>query len=330
MTPPATRKILYVITKSNWGGAQRYVYDLATSLPRSKFSVSVALGGKGDLNRKLQEAGIHTFSLENLDRNLALRADIRGFISLYRTIRSFRPDIVHLNSSKAGGLGALAARLCGVSRIIFTAHGWPFLEQRNVFWRLFALLGSYATALLSDTVIVVSKNDLRIGCRMPFCARKMKLVYNGVDEHMTFGSGETIRAAFPPHATIVGTVGELTKNKNQEVLIEEARENEDTYVAIVGEGEDRERLEQKIAKYGLGARVKLFGFMPAADVLRGFDVFALPSRKEGLPYVLLEARLAGLPIRANRIGGVSDILDSKDLKDFSLTAMVAKTTALYR
>lgn len=102
------------------------------------------------------------------------------------------------------------------------------------------------------------------------------------------------------------------------------------YVAIVGmDGEARPMLESLIERYGLGERVKLFGFVPARDALKGFDVFALPSTKEGLPYVLLEARLAGLPIVANRVGGVGEILDAKDLSEFSLETMIERTIALY-
>ena len=69
--------------------------------------------------------------------------------------------------------------------------------------------------------------------------------------------------------------------------------------------------------------------MPANEVLAGFDVFALPSIKEGLPYVLLEARAAGLPIIANGVGGVREILDAEDLQEFSLEQMVKQTAALY-
>jgi glycosyltransferase involved in cell wall biosynthesis len=101
-------------------------------------------------------------------------------------------------------------------------------------------------------------------------------------------------------------------------------------VAIVGEGEDRSRLEATIQEYGLESRVKLFGFIPALEVLRGFDVFALPSLKEGLPYVLIEAKAAGLPIVANRVGGVGEILDAPDMNEFSLDRMVEKTIEVYR
>ena len=102
------------------------------------------------------------------------------------------------------------------------------------------------------------------------------------------------------------------------------------YVAIVGAGEDMGMLDAKIKEYKLENRVKLFGFVPVQEALKGFDKFALPSIKEGLPYVLLEAKAAGLPIVANRVGGVGEILDAKDMNDFSLEQMVQKTIALYR
>jgi len=323
------KKILFVITKSNWGGAQRYVYDLATNLSKDRFDVQVAFGQPGRLAEELREAPIITHSIQALQRDISLTADIKSFFELRRLFRIEKPDVVHLNSSKAAGVGALAARLAGVPRIIFTAHGWPFVEKRNAAWRLFALLGSWATALLSHAVIVVSENDLRIGKRMSFCGAKMHLVHNGIDLDLQPDSGERIRSAFPPGVRITGTIGELTHNKNQISLIEQAKNDQNMYVAIVGEGEERARLEAKIKEYDLEDRVKLFGFMPASEVLRGFDTFALPSLKEGLPYVLLEAKAAGLPIVANRVGGVGEILDAKDMKEFSLEQMVRKTSALY-
>jgi glycosyltransferase involved in cell wall biosynthesis len=329
METPVRKKILFVITKSNWGGAQRYVFDVATHLDRARFEIAVALGGTGELQRKLTAVGIRVIPLQSVQRDISVSADVGGFFSLYRIMRVYKPEVVHLNSSKAGGLGALSARLLGVPRIIFTAHGWPFAEKRNFVWRLFALLGSWATALLSHKIICVSDHDLRIAERMPFIGHKAVRIYNGIEQNMVLGFGNMIRDAFPTGVRVTGTIGELTRNKNQVALIEEAKNDPDMYVAIVGEGEDRLYLMKKIEEYGLEARVKLFGFMPASEALRGFDVFALPSIKEGLPYVLLEAKAAGLPIEASRVGGVGEILDAKDMGDFSLERMMQKTIALY-
>ncbi len=322
------KKILYVITKSNWGGAQRYVFDLATAAQAHGWDVVVALGGNGVLAQKLRDENIMIYHNASLGRDISFGKDIKSFFGLYRLFKKEKPDIVHLNSSKAGALGALAARLAGVQKIIYTSHGWAFNEQRSrpahvVIWFI-----SWFTALLCTDIICVSDFELRAAKRMPFCTHKAVRIYNGIDLAMQFSSGDTIRNAFPTGVKITGTVGELTQNKNQIALIEQAKQNPSMYVAIVGEGELREMLEQKIKEYGLEERVKLFGFLPAAEVLKGFDVFALPSIKEGLSYVVLEARAAGLPIVANRVGGVAEALDV-DLKEFSLERMVEKTFKLY-
>lgn len=329
------KKVLFVITKSNWGGAQKYVFDLATHLPHERFEAVVALGGTGGaqahtgpLAERLAGAGIRTIFVESFMRDMHLGQDVSAFFELVRIFKKERPDVVHLNSSKAGGLGALAARITGVPTIIFTSHGLTWDEARNPLARALIYLATRATFLLCHKVITISQNNYQRAGRCLLCRNKIYLIHNGVGP-MEFGSGESVRAAFPPGATITGTVGELTHNKNQVALIEEARTKPDMYVAIVGEGELRAMLQAKIKEYGLESRVKLFGFKPAAEVLKGFDVFALPSRKEGLPYVLIEARMAGLPIIANRVGGIPDIIDAPDIREFSLDQMVAKTAALY-
>ena len=330
----AKKKVTYVITKSNWGGAQRYVFDLTTHLPKEEFEVSVMLGGAGGKNaeagllkQKLDAAGVRTIFVQSFMRDVSLANEWRAFRELRNIFKTEKPDVVHLNSSKAGGLGALAAHIAGVKTIIFTAHGWPFLEKRGFLTRVIIYFLSWLTALLATKVIVVSNYDLVTAKRMPFIGSKVVRIYNGVEE-VPLGDGGGIRNKFPPNVKITGTVGELTKNKNQIVLIEKARKNPDMYVAIVGEGEDRAMLEQKIKEYKLEDRVKLFGFLPANEVLKGFDVFALPSLKEGLPYVLLEAKAAGLLIEANSVGGIPEILAGK-LEDFTIERMVKETSALY-
>lgn len=320
-------KILFVITKSNWGGAQRYVYDLATALPKDQFEVSVAFGQPGLLAKKLDAARITTYPILSLQRDVSLIADVKSFFELLRLFHKEKPDIVHLNSSKASGIGALAARLSGVRKIIFTAHGWPFWENRNPFSLALIYFFSWLTAFLSHKVIVVSDYDLRVAQKMPFIGRKAVRIYNGIAP-MELTDASEIRNYFPGKH-ITGTIGELTRNKNQIALIEQARKDPNLHVAIVGDGENRKFLKDKIDEYGLKRRVVLFGFREARGVLNGFDVFALPSLKEGLPYVLLEAKTAGLPIIANRVGGVGEILDAKDMSEFSLEQMVQKTTDLY-
>src|SRR5688572_20414908 len=96
------KKILYVIAKSNWGGAQRYVYDLATHLPQDGFEVAVAFGQPGLLAERLTAAGIVTNPIKSLQRDISIWADIKGYFELYWLMLDWGPQVVHLNSSKAG------------------------------------------------------------------------------------------------------------------------------------------------------------------------------------------------------------------------------------
>ena len=83
-------KILYVITKSNWGGAQRYVYDIATSLDKEMFEVAVAVGGDGILIEKLNSAGIHTIPIPFLQRDISV---IKEFLSLFVLFKIFNVSL---------------------------------------------------------------------------------------------------------------------------------------------------------------------------------------------------------------------------------------------
>src|SRR5690606_10583606 len=104
-------KVLYVITKSEpFGGAQKYVLEMTESARKSGHKVVVALGGKGDLYEKLIVSGGDVRVLGALQRDISITKEIKTFFDLYRLFKKEKPDVVHLNSSKAGGTGALAAR----------------------------------------------------------------------------------------------------------------------------------------------------------------------------------------------------------------------------
>ncbi len=323
------KKVCFVVTKGVWGGAGRYVYDLATHLPKEHFEAVVIIGQGEALPEKLTKAGIRTIRLPKLKRDFSFFSAVTIGLKTLAILRTEKPDVLHLNSAKASGVGAVAGRITGVRKIIYTVHGFAFNEDRNIFSKVIIWFFTWLTMMLCHTVIVINKKEKAQALAMPLIGqKKVVLIHNGIGP-IEFGDGEIIRNAFPTDAKITGTVGELTANKNQIALIEEARQKPDMYVAIVGEGELRKELQKKIADYKLQDNVKLFGFMPAENVLKGFDVFALPSKKEGLPYVLLEARQAGLPIVASRVGGVPDILDAPDMSEFTLDKMLEKTFRLY-
>ncbi|HUD03072.1 MAG TPA: glycosyltransferase [Candidatus Paceibacterota bacterium] len=321
-------KVLFVITKSNWGGAQRYVFDLATALPPEQFDVAVAFGGTGvagaapgRLAQMLAEQKIRTIFIPELGRDISTSNDWRAFRALVRIVRHEKPDIVHLNSSKVGGIGALAARLAGIQKILFTSHGLAYDEDRGRFARAGLWLATWATFVLCTRVIVISKDTYRRARALPFCAKKIHLIYNGL-EPLKFLSKTEARAALlarmgihpDKHTFWIGTLGELTKNKGLRYLVGAAsllRKKEIRFVmCIVGEGEERQLLENAIREQSLEDCVHLAGFVPEGHTyLKAFDIYTLTSVKEGLPYVLLEAGQAGVAVVASKIPGNVDIID---------------------
>jgi len=176
-------KILYVITKGNWGGAQRYVFDLATSVPEEKFEPVVAFGEGEILGKKLKKNGVRTIKVSSLKRDVNPLLDFKTFLELLNLFRTERPDIVHLNSSKVGGLGALAARLVGVPKIIFTGHGWAWNEDRSIFSKILMAKIYWLIIQLCHTTIAVSKNNARQIYRLPLISKKkIVIIPNGIDE----------------------------------------------------------------------------------------------------------------------------------------------------
>lgn len=114
-------------------------------------------------------------------------------------------------------------------------------------------------------------------------------------------------------ACVVGTIGEQTQNKNQRVLIEAvgALSPKTATLVIIGDGEMRDVLKNAARSYPSHA-IRFLGFKEnAAQYLRAFDIFVLPSLKEGLPYVLLEAGQAGLPVIATNVGGIQEIIEDE-------------------
>jgi glycosyltransferase involved in cell wall biosynthesis len=316
----AKQKVLYLITKSNWGGAQRYVYDLATRLDPEQFDVVVACGGNGILVDMLTHANIRTITINALTRDVSLRHEWRFTRELWSIIRQEKPTILHVNSSKAGGLGALLGRITSVPRIVFTAHGWAFNEDRPWWQRIIIKLLHWTTVLLSHRTIAVSHAILQ-QMNWPGVQRKMKVVYPGRTIGPMYSPNEARDALvqlFPylepiRNATWITCIAELHPIKRHKVLfaaIDEVRKtNPDVRLLCIGEGDERDALQHYITQHNLNEHVYLLGNVPeAARFLRAFALKVLVSHSESYGYVLHEAGLAEIPVIATRVGGVPDIV----------------------
>ncbi len=320
------KKICLAITKGIWGGAQEYVYTLATNLPREQFDVFVIVGEGNVLQEKLKKENIRTYTLSSLRRDVSLFAEIKTFFSLLNILRKEKPDVLHLNSAKAGGLGALAGRLIGIPRVIFTAHGWTFNEPRPLFNKLIVTFLSWMTVLLCHKIIVIAEREKRQALAMPFVhPSHITLVRNGIahTEHIEphiareyLKSKNTYADTEPlTEKTIwLGTISELHKNKGLEyAIIALAKLNYPFVFYIIGDGEQRMHLESLIRTHKLTQKIFLIGFLPHAKTyLKAFDIFLMSSVKEGMPYAILEAGQASIAVIATKVGGIPEILTNNE------------------
>lgn len=319
-TSPERKKVLILITKSNFGGAQRYVFDLATHLPRDRYEVIVALGGNGMLAEELRENGVRTVPLQNLERDISFVKEVRAFKEINTLLRDESPDILHVNSSKAGGIGAFVGRVRSVPRIIYTAHGWAFNEDRPWWQRVLIKALHWLTIMLAHATITVSRGMQR-EMAWPLVQKKMTPINPG-RVVQTICNKTDARNAIVKNAPglreftgdlWLGTVAELHPIKRLHNAIDAVaslvKEHPRLRYVIVGAGELREELTQYTEKLGLQEHVFFTGMIPdAARYISAFDVFVLPSHSESYGYVLLEAGHANVAVVATAVGGVLDII----------------------
>lgn len=327
-------KILFVITKSNFGGAQRYVFELATRLKKDGNTVAVALGGSGVLKTKLEEEGVEVFSISGAQRDINITKEIKVLWRLFSIFRTYKPTIIHLNSPKIGGLGAVAARLAyGLNRtskgkIIYTNHGWPFNEPRPELQQIIIRIFSWLTVFLGGTTVVLSKTERNDVKGWPFVQKKFMIIPNGVAEFNLIVKTEALeklvgvdraREWIAEKRLIIGTISELHKNKGLTFALEGLNSYIEQYpdkkiaYIIIGEGEQRAELEGLIQKLShlKSEHVVLAGHVhEAREYLQAFNLFLLSSVKEGLPFAILEAGQAGIPVISTSVGGIPEVIQN--------------------
>ena len=220
-------------------------------------------------------------------------------------VRTVRPELVQLNSSKAGVLARVA--LAGLHiPVVFTAHGWAF-SGRGGKAGAFYTNAERACAPLCQAIVCVSSWDLKLARERRIApAGKLHLIHNGV----TVDPGTPARRP-AGRELVLGCTARLAPPKDIDTMLRALAlpETAPWTLRVFGEGPDREQLEGLRAELGLEGRATFLGSrddVPAQ--LADCDAFSLISDWEGLPYSILEAMAAQLPVIATRVGGIPDLI----------------------
>jgi len=301
-------KILQVITLSEIGGAQRVVFDIVRGLhndPAFFFEVACAPGG--ELVGWLKGLGVRVYEIPELVREISPSQDIQALACLRSLIKRNKYDLVHCHSSKAGILGRWAAWRAGVSRIIFTVHGWIHHAQPGWYKRMLFAWMERAAGMISTDLVCVSRADMERG-RQYVNWKKLHLIHNGVEEPGRSPGKLRRIIGVGAENIIVGMAARLKGPKEPLFFLQVAeyfRHRDNVQFVLIGDGPLGEQCRQYIKDRSLP--VHLLGTRPDLSELYGdMDIFTLFSSWEGLPLTICEAMRAGLPVVASRVGGVEE------------------------
>ena len=326
-------KILFVITKSDIGGAQVFVLNLATVLKKMGYEVEVAAGDGDYLFGELEKEQVPYYYLNSLKRNLNIFNSFYFIYDLYLLIRKKDYDIIHLNSSNTL-IGAISTKLLRKKpKTLFTFHGLSFIDRNfssNAIIKSFARI--YYKLLLKTIDKIVfecetNMNDLKNESMI----KSAEVIYNGLEEkNMHFISKKEARKYFSTrtdydltNSFIIGSTGRLAYQKNYEFLIQNfyliKERIPEAKVVIIGDGPDRDNYLKQIEKHGITKDFFLLGELrDSHQYMNGFDLFTLPSRYEGVSISLIEALYVPLAILATNVGGNSDIVGNDQRQLFNL------------
>lgn len=314
------RKILLICEAG--GGAGRNVFDIYTGMERYLYELHL-VGGKrfiNDFKEDLLEKKPNNFYENNfLVREINIIKDIRAFWDIVRIIRKVRPYIVHTHSSKAGAIGRVAAWFTGVRMVFYTPHAYilqnPEIKglKRFIYKFLEKTLSDFFTTAsinVSDGEnIFAVENGIDSG-------KKLKVIYNGISDllnHTDISFRE--RFGIPYGAIVTGTLARFDDQKDPFTFYDIAKEiinkYDNTFFIYAGEGKYKAKIEKLAGKELPKGRFITPGFIKdTADLLKAFDIYLSTSKYEGLPYSLIEAMRASLPLCVSDTTGNNEVVMS--------------------
>jgi glycosyltransferase involved in cell wall biosynthesis len=319
-------KIVRMVTSLRVSGPSLQAILLSAYFQRDSYETILVVGDTPqDADNMLDVAsryGVKPLIVPQLRRTLNPVRGYQALRTLYRLFREVQPDILHTHMTTAGFWGRLAARLAGVPVLVHTLHEHPFKGYYKPLQTQMFVALERLTARYTDSIITLSERLRReLADEYHITRRSAVTVLPLGFDLSSFAATPRRQGRFrqlmgiPADVPLVGIVGRLIPVKNHELFLQAAatitQAMPQARFVIVGDGDERETLEQRSAQLGLAQQVLFAGWqqnMP--DIYSDLDVLAITSHNEGTPVPIIEALSAGCPVVATDVGGVADLLDN--------------------
>lgn len=322
-------KILRIIARLNVGGPAVHTILLTEALNDGEFESILVAGQVEEAEKDMlyfaRQKKVNPIIIPELGRKIHPIKDLIALCKIYNLIRREKPSVVHTHTAKAGALGRVAAILAGVPIRIHTFHGHIFEGYFNKFYVRLFLFIERLLAFFTKYILVVSeaqRNEIieRYKVTKP---KKVRVIPLGLELESLFSiqmcNGNFRRQMnIRGDSTVIGIIGRLVPVKNHRMFLDAVKRlsvysdnsvNANYKFLIIGDGEERRRLEEYAKTLGLDGNVIFCGWWEdMVEVYSDLDIVALTSLNEGTPLTLIEALAAGRPVVATNVGGVADVV----------------------
>lgn len=302
------------VTRCTSAGVRRHLVDLILGLhdlgvrQSLVFAPDDADQGFWDGLARMKALGISAHSI-SMPRKLSARRDLAAGRELRRLLRALQPRVLHLHSSKAGGVGRLASLGMAALPVVYSPHA-----SAAHLGRVYADIERVLGRLRTDRLVAVSTSERSELARLAFVApHRLVAVECGIDPQEVRRSAAEPPPSTLPSGPLVVSVGRLSDQKNPLLLVRAAdaitRQIPDAHFVWVGDGELRPEVERAIEAAQLRERWTITGWLANPyPILSRASVFVLPSRYESFGYVTLEAMVLGRPVVASDVSGSRDLV----------------------
>lgn len=290
------KRVLHFQGRMGLGGAETFMMNLYRKIDRSKiqfdFLIYKDFANVKDYHDEVEKLGGRIFIVTNPKKNI-----FKYMIEVGRLLKKEKFDIVHNEVYFGGGINLWLAKINGINKRIAHSHATEDGKGNSFIMRIIRKIFRKLLLLNATDLLAVSHE----AGESLFGKRKYVIVHNGIDlsKYNSLGNvskkGKLKELGIDNDSFIIGNIGRLAPQKNQEFLIdvfaEILRLKKNSKLIIVGEGSLRQLLEKKIGEYGLTDSVLLLGERnDIPEILNTLDVFVMTSLYEGLPMVGIEAQ----------------------------------------